>query len=60
MLNKERKAGKIHAPTRQADWLLLMSSWFALQYSFAAKMRKMRNMSDGIHFLWFLCLLAAN
>ena len=27
---------------------------------FAAKMRKIRNKPDGIHFLWFLCLFAAN
>jgi outer membrane protein assembly factor BamB len=33
-----------------------MSSWFALQYFFAAaKMRKIRNKPDGIHFLLFLC-----
>jgi hypothetical protein len=37
-----------------------MSSWFALQNFFAAKMRKIRNKPDGIHFLWFLCLFAAN
>jgi hypothetical protein len=35
---------------------VLMSSWFALQYFFAAKMRKIRNKPDGIHFLWFLPL----
>jgi hypothetical protein len=27
---------------------------------FAAKMRKIRNKPDGIHFLWFLYLFAAN
>jgi hypothetical protein len=27
---------------------------------FAARMRKIRNKPDGIHFLWFLYLFAAN